>query len=322
MSKRGFSIGSTPRTKPPRGATSASSFSVVSPSKSPTSTTTRGSCATSSGSTTLLQCSITAAIVTAAFGSEGTYVVSEHAVGAVVEDEHAAVRQPGRTLIGPAQQGRLGECLRLDRGGREGGGLNDAREGGTAGGRIEQMMRRPALRVEPAALSDAARGDAARGEPELMQVSAPERVIDAHRSREAGAAADPQVADAVDRERVETGEAVGDHVREQALRDAAAVERDARRPHDRPARSIDGDLAPAPLGARPRGLPPGRQPEAEILRDRGRQVPAIARGLDLADERRVDKAAGPPGGVDSGRDEPAQDAADANAPPGVGVQQR
>src|SRR5437764_6296880 len=156
-------------------------------------------------------------------------------MGAVVEDEDAAVAEPAATSVRTAQESRLGEHLGPCRGGGERGGLDDAGERGTTGGGVEEVVGGPAPPVEPAAPADAARRNTTGHELELVQQAPAERVVDPHDAREAVGAAEAEVAAAVHRVARGAGEGRAGEVREQPLHDPAAVEPDARRPSQDPA---------------------------------------------------------------------------------------
>ena len=171
-------------------------------------------------------------------------------VAAVVADDDAAVRQPGRRRLRPAEQRRLRQDLGLERGRRERGDLRDAGERRAAGRRVEQVVGGAAVGAEPGAAGDPARRDARVGQLERVQRAAAERVGDVHRPRPP--AADAQVAGGGDDELVGV-ELLGDEVGEQALGEAAAVDADAGRAVDGVQAGADRAPALAPARARPDG---------------------------------------------------------------------
>src|SRR5207302_10635086 len=128
------------------------------------------------------------------------------------------------------------------------------------------------------------------------------------------AAAEPHVTAAVHHERVVTGEACGQLVREHAFGDSARVEHDAARTRDRAGTGLDPDLRPAPLRVRTAGAP--RRSQRKRFAERpaaGFEVLVVAGLLDLANERRVDETFGRARSVDAALDYPAQHRAHGHA---------
>ena len=165
-----------------------------------------------------------------------------------------------RGALGPAEHRGLGAPLGLDRGRRERGGLDDAGERGPAGRGVEQVVRGPPVRAEPAAPADPARRHRGLRELERVQRGTAERVGDLEPALRAGEA---QVAAAVD------GEA------------AMPARRSASRSANRP-------LARPPLS---KPTPGGRvtsHPSTETSRQRGARV---RRRPDGAAERAAAPAA-------------------------------
>ena len=117
------------------------------------------------------------------------------------------------------------------------------------------------------------------------------------------------------------GQPLREQVGEQALGQAAAVERDARRADDDAGRRVGGDLAPRPR------LPPGRGAarQARAAARAGAGAACAGRAGSPAasssrDERAVDEAARAPPGVGDGGGEQRELAADGHPPARVGVE--
>ncbi len=99
-------------------------------------------------------------------------------------------------------------------------------------------MSRPAIVAEPGAASDPARGDARTCQLEAVDGAAVEGALYLDLPRHAVRAAERQIAAAVHREARVTTQRLGQHVREETLREPATVELEARRAQDRPAARI------------------------------------------------------------------------------------
>ena len=115
-------------------------------------------------------------------------------------------------------------------------------------------------------------------------------------------------------------EPFGDQVGEQALGESAAVEADAARAPDLPA--VDGDLRPAGMRIRRGGTTLRGESQRQAQRQRGGEVADVARGLDLAEQRAVDEAAGGPRGLAHDLDQAGHRRADGHHLARVGVQAR
>ncbi len=172
-----------------------------------------------------------------------------------------------------AQHRGLGADLGLEGGGRDRRRLHDARERRAARRGIEEVVGGRVAGVEPAAAADAARRDAAGREREGVQNAAVERALHGDGAVEAGGAAEAEVAGALDGERAVVAEGLRDHVGEQALREAAAVERDAGRTAHRPARAVERDPPPARVAARAGRTAPWGEPERELQGERAPRSP-------------------------------------------------
>jgi hypothetical protein len=211
----------------------------------------------------------------------------DHVVGAVVEHDHAAVRKPAARARGTAQQRGLGIGLGDQRARRERRHLHHTGERGPSRRGVEQVVRRAPVAVEPAAPADAARRHAAARHLERVQDASVKRALHVDRPRRPTRAADREVARAVDRKAVVRGQRVGEYVGEQALREAAGVELDARGArHARRAR-VHVDLAPARAPARGAGRSLGGERERELQRQWPAQVAHVADVLDLVEQRAV-----------------------------------
>jgi hypothetical protein len=86
---------------------------------------------------------------------------SDDLVRAVVEHDDPTVGEPSGRGLGPSEHGALRAQLGLECRGRQRGRLDDAGVGRAAGRRVEQVVRRAGVVVEPAAPADAAGGDRA-----------------------------------------------------------------------------------------------------------------------------------------------------------------
>ena len=147
-----------------------------------------------------------------------------HVDAAVVVDDDAAMRQPLGGMLGPGEQRRLRVDLGEQGRGGEGGHLDDAGEGRLAAAGVEDVVGGGAVGADPAAPADAARRHGAVAQLQLVHGVTAERVVDPHRALLAGAAADADVAAAVDRVGPVLPQGVADEVGEQPLGDAAAVD--------------------------------------------------------------------------------------------------
>jgi hypothetical protein len=167
-------------------------------------------------------------------------------------------------------------------------------------------MRRAPVLVEPAAPHDAARRDAAGEHVEAVQHAAVERALDLDAARGAGASANRDVAGAIDREAPMSRQARREHVREQPLREAAAVDLQTGRARDDAAAQIDVELAPAArrTHASARGFARRRQLERARELERLTEVVLVAGRLQRLDQRCIDEAFGQASGRADRGDEP------------------
>jgi hypothetical protein len=206
-------------------------------------------------------------------------------VGAVVEHDDAAVREPGGRAVRAAQHRRLRAHLGLERCRRDGRRLHDACERRAAGAGVEQVVRRPSVAIEPAAAADAARRHADVGQPPGVQDAAVERARHLHAP---GGAADPEVARAVDREARPAAERLRQDVGEHALREPAGVEPHAGLTANRERAEVDRDDRRTAAGRRA-----ARRGEAERgwKVERRAEVVEVAGALELAEQRRVHEGA-------------------------------
>ena len=135
------------------------------------------------------------------------------------------------------------------------------------------------------------------------------------------APADRQVAAAVDGEARVSGQLLGEHVGEQPLGEAAAVEPHPRRARDRALGRIGLDELPARERAGT-GRPSGRREPQRLLElQRAAELPGIARALELVEERCIDEAGGGAARVVHGLREPAHERACGHHLTAVAVQQ-
>jgi hypothetical protein len=168
----------------------------------------------------------------------------DHAVRAVVEHDHAAVRQPAGRGGGAAQQRRLRARLRDERARRERRDLHHARIRGPSRRGVEQVVRRAPVGVEPAAPPDAARRHARARDLKGVQRAPIEWALDLERALLARRATDREVTCAVDHEARVSGEHLREHIGEQPLRQAAAVELHAGRAGHGARAHVDRDALP------------------------------------------------------------------------------
>jgi len=106
------------------------------------------------------------------------------------------------------------------------------------------MMGGTSAPVQPAAPADAARGHAAAPKLKCVQGAAVERAFDLDRAPHARRAADRQIPSAVDRKARMARQPLREHIREQALRQATAVELHARRALHNALGPVHRDLPP------------------------------------------------------------------------------
>src|SRR3954468_10837000 len=209
---------------------------------------------------------------------------------AVVVNDHAAVRKPASRIRGAPQDRGLGAYL-CERGARrERCHLHDAREGGTAGRGIEQVVARPPVCVGPAASPDAAGGCRSVALDEGVEELGAEWAGDLDRALDPAAAADAQVAGAVDRERRMAIETLREQVAEEALGEAAAVEPETGWAGDDVLAQVDAEERPARSGVRRRRGAWRRLCQCVAQVYVLRQVGRVASGLDLPEQGRVDQA--------------------------------
>jgi hypothetical protein len=207
------------------------------------------------------------------------------------------VREPAPRGCGAGQEGGFGQHLGAQGGGRQRGDLYDAGERGASGRGIEDMVRRRAARVEPAAPPDPARGHAAGAQRVLVQDGVVERALHPHDAVKR--ATQPQVAAAVDREALVPRQRPRGQVGEQAL-ESAAVQPHAGRPGDDRGLGVGRDGQPAVVGVGPRGPSRRRVLEREPQRHRlADQVVHVADPLERAREREVNEPARPVRGSDA-----------------------
>ena len=163
------------------------------------------------------------------------------------------IRKPPRSArivapaLGPGEQRRLGEGLRLQRAVAEGGGADQAGPGRLAAGGVEQVVGEAAVGVAPDPHVDPRGGDPAGAEPQHVGAAAGDRVFDEDLVgvHQRVGAADADVAAAVDDEARVAAQGRRDHVGGETLAGAAGVEAQARRPDHLPRLVVDGEVAPA-----------------------------------------------------------------------------
>jgi EmrB/QacA subfamily drug resistance transporter len=103
---------------------------------------------------------IAAALAASAIAVAATVRRLDDPMGAVIEHDHPAVRQPCGRGRWPAEDRRLGQDLGAQRARRERRHLNDPGEGRSATGGVEQVVGGTPAPVQPAAPADAAGGHA------------------------------------------------------------------------------------------------------------------------------------------------------------------
>jgi hypothetical protein len=246
----------------------------------------------------------------------------DHAVRAVVQHDHAPVGEPAGRGGGTAQKRGLGVGLCDQRARRERRDLDDAGERGPAACRVEQVVRRAPVGVQPASPPDAAGRHAASRQLERVQDALVKRALHTHLARDAASAADREVAGAVDRKAGVCPERLREHVGEQALREAAGIELDARRARDARRALVDVEEAPARAAARRRGSARRRERERELQRQRPAQVAHVAAVLDLVEQSAIDQSVGAHRREHHGLGEPCHQWADGDRAARIGVQQR
>jgi hypothetical protein len=138
------------------------------------------------------------------------------------------VAKPLRRPTGTAEHGCLGQDLGLCAGWRQRRGLNDTGVGGTTGARVQQVMSRLGIGVQPAALADPAGGDRSLAQRKGMQPGAVEGARDMDRTGDASPAPEADVAGAVDSEGVKLRESGRQLIGEDTLGHPAGIEQCSR----------------------------------------------------------------------------------------------